>query len=222
MTNRDEEILKEVNENTKEVKVVEEMKEEIDFLMPTLDKTKPTIYLCGGFYGDWNDQVREYVGDQANVLDPRDFKSVNDEHVFVQADLDMIDESDIVFAYRQKENPSIGMCHEIGYAAAWNKYIIFHGEYESSKMERYFGFSRIMATTVEDTLEDALNHLDSAIGLWHEAREEERINAKSEADLLVSREGTVTDKRCVDQGYEQGNEGKCSEAIVNAALGFGS
>lgn len=137
-----------------------------------LDPDKPTVYLCGGFYGNWNQAVKDAIGDVANVIDPRDWRTdkPEPENIYVSRDIDAINESDIVYAFRQKKNTGIGMAHEIGYACGEGSYIIFYGKYESSDMERYWGFARQMADFVATDFEDSINHLKMVVEHWHEER----------------------------------------------------
>ena len=150
------------------VDVIDEEREFISDPVHNIDTSKPTIYLCGGFYGDWNDKIKEAVGLSSNILDPRDWRNIKDADRYVTLDLDAIDKADIVFAYRQKDNPAVGLLCEIGYAFGRGKTIYFVGEYENSRTERYYGFPRIMSDMIYDTVDDALEDLQEAIHEWTE------------------------------------------------------
>lgn len=119
------------------------------------------IYLCGGFYGDWNERVKEAIGGAANIIDPRDWKGITH---YVQRDMEAIERCDVIFAYRQAENPAYGMVWELGYAAGLgDKHIIFLGEYNGSNEDRYFAFCRQSASYSAKSLKDAIQHLAETV-----------------------------------------------------------
>ncbi len=69
------------------------------------------VYLSGGMKGDWQDEIPNMDG--VEYFDPRtdspQFSSAID---FVNADVEAVKDSDLVFCYMEKDNPS-------GIGAAW-------------------------------------------------------------------------------------------------------
>lgn len=165
-------ILNKEGDGLQSVDVIDQDRPETELPIHNIDKSKPTIYLCGGFYGDWNEKIKESIGHSANILDPRDWRHIKDADKYVNLDLDAIDQADIVFAYRQKDNPAVGMLCEIGYAFGRGKQIYFIGEYESSRMERYYGFPRTMADMVYLSVDASIEDLQETIHEWIEANVE--------------------------------------------------
>jgi len=129
---------------------------------------KPTVYLCGGFYGDWNTKIKHLIGHRANILDPRDWKQERLDYKYVPRDLQAIELSDIIFAYRQATNPALGMTYELGYANALGKYTIFLGEYENITIKRYLSFCRVGSSYIALDFEDAVLELNKALNAWDE------------------------------------------------------
>lgn len=133
-----------------------------------LDPNKPTVYLCGGFYGEWNDYVKNALEGRANIIDPRDFERTPNESYYVSRDIDAIENSDILFAYRQKENPGIGMAHEIGYGASNGQIVIFAGDYNDDNDQRYWAFARELADYSCINLEEAVLRLVLMVNHYYE------------------------------------------------------
>ena len=89
------------------------------------------IYLSGGFKTGWQVDVTEAIHrlrDTAEVLDPS-LHRIHDPKLFTEANLGMLRDCDIVFAYMEATNPGISnMSFELGYAHAMNKTIVLVNE----------------------------------------------------------------------------------------------
>jgi nucleoside 2-deoxyribosyltransferase len=80
------------------------------------------IYLAGGMYGDWREEVRSAMN--ADFFDPCDHWLDTLEE-YGAWDLYHVAQSDICFTYIERDNPScIGAAVETGYAAAGNTLVI--------------------------------------------------------------------------------------------------
>ncbi|MBU8921742.1 MAG: nucleoside 2-deoxyribosyltransferase domain-containing protein [Bacteroidales bacterium] len=116
-----------------------------------------TVYLAGGMRTGWQDQVINAAPD-LDYKDPRTH-GLRKEKEYTEWDLNAIDESTIMFAFLEADNPSgAGLALEIGYAKAQGKYIIFVCEAQHPHY-RYFGMSRMCANRVYDYLEDGVEFL---------------------------------------------------------------
>lgn len=98
------------------------------------------IYLSGGMKDGWQDHIkRDFPGHV--WLDPRDhgLKIARD---YTKRDLEMIDESEMIWAYFPLSNPSgIGLAAELGYAKAKGKAIYLAIETK----ERHWDFVKELA-----------------------------------------------------------------------------
>lgn len=137
-----------------------------------LDPNKPTVYLCGGFYGEWNEYVKNALEGRANIIDPREWKEDRNPSSYVSRDIDAIENSDILFAYRDVNNPGIGMAHEIGYAAANGQIVIFAGDYApATSEERYWAFARELADYSCVNFEEAVLRLVLMVNHYYEEQD---------------------------------------------------
>jgi len=85
------------------------------------------IYLSGGFKTGWQQEVTDVImghRDDAVVLDPS-AHLIHDPKLYVEADLGMIRDCDMVFAFMEATNPSMSnLSFELGYACALGKTIV--------------------------------------------------------------------------------------------------
>ena len=78
------------------------------------------VYLAGGQKSGWQDRVKEYVPNN-QYFDPRKDADQRFAYRFVQKDIELLQSSDLVFAYFEVGNPSgLGLAFEIGQAVACN------------------------------------------------------------------------------------------------------
>ena len=85
-----------------------------------------------------------------------------DPKLYTEWDLQAIKNSEIIFAYFEGNNPSgYGLSLELGYAAAYGKFIILVDEKSSSTPEisRYIKIVRETANVVFDDLDSAIRYL---------------------------------------------------------------
>lgn len=118
------------------------------------------VYLAGGMnQSDWQKKVTNTVGKKGFVFyNPREH-SLTDSKEYTFWDLFYVKQSDILFAYMQKDNPSgIGLTLEVGYARALDKSIILVDE--KSKHDKVFAerfkIVRESSTIVFDNLNDGI------------------------------------------------------------------
>lgn len=151
------------------------------------------IYLAGGFYADnWQEKVKinfiastkignglfEYhLENKEKVIffDPKqkergENNSELQKQIFSNPktytfwDLNAIDESDIVFAFIDKNNPALGVIAEVGYAVGKNKTVILIiEENHNIHKDRYFDFLRNMVKVDFKTLEEGIEFLKTII-----------------------------------------------------------
>lgn len=115
-------------------------------------------YLSGGFRSGWQKKVIMLV-DGIEFIDPsRHGLELEDQYTFW--DLLAIERADIVFAYLEKTNPRpLGLCVEVGYAAALGKKIIVVDETNDSRL----GMVRACAHVVISTLDDGIKLLNTLV-----------------------------------------------------------
>lgn len=120
------------------------------------------VYLSGDLNSDWQDEVKKHFVN-VTFFDPRDVKEkFSDPDVWTFEELDGIYDSDIIFAYLSKENPSgIGLALEIGYGKGYNKYVILVNEKRGKKWDMV----ETCADRVFDDLNDGIDYLERFIML---------------------------------------------------------
>lgn len=121
------------------------------------------VYLSGGLNkSDWQGLLIENVGKEGYVyFNPREHNLEHSKEYTIW-DLYYVRNSDIVFAYMQKENPSgYGLTLEIGLAAALGKPIILIDERSNydEAFKNYFRIVRETSSIVFDRFEDGVNFL---------------------------------------------------------------
>lgn len=120
------------------------------------------VYLAGGMRGTWQDQVKAACPG-LNFSDPRTH-GLTEPTEFAAWDLDHVRQSDAVFGYMSKDNPSgLGLALELGYAKALRKLTILVDE-KSPQDEAFARHFAIVATTTDVTkscLADGIAFLQS-------------------------------------------------------------
>ena len=94
------------------------------------------------------------------------FEAPDNEDAYTLRDFWQIRNSDIVFAYMSAGNPSgYGLSVEIGYAAAFNKVIIFADERSphDEPFKRWMGMCRAASTFHMNRLDEGLEVLGNTI-----------------------------------------------------------
>lgn len=119
------------------------------------------IYLAGGMNSGWQEVIIERFKTDFIFYNPAKHKLLKPSE-YTAWDLHYVKNSDIVFAFMEKENPSgFGLTLEVGYAKALNKTIILVDE--KSESDKYFeDFFKIVhesSSVVFDNLGDALEYL---------------------------------------------------------------
>jgi nucleoside 2-deoxyribosyltransferase len=116
------------------------------------------IYLAGGMHSDWRKEVRRQVssiGPSITFIDP----SAHEMHLpqaYTAWDLRGVSESDLVFAYMEKDNPGgQGLMLEMGFALGQHKPVIFVDESEN----RYFLIGHFAATAAFASFADGIDFL---------------------------------------------------------------
>jgi len=112
------------------------------------------VYLSGGMQSNWQEKVIQEVPD-IEFSNPATHGLEQPEQ-YTAWDLFKVAQSDIVFAYLEKDNPSgVGLALEIGYAKALGKLIIFVDEKEEPRFE----IVKHTSTVVFNNLEDGIQFL---------------------------------------------------------------
>jgi len=122
---------------------------------------KIKVYLSGGMRTNWQGKVMQSCGDKFVFFNPYEH-NIDKSIEYTQWDIFHVKESDILFAYIEKSNPSgIGLALEIGYAKALSKLIILvdekSGQYDDFR--KYFNIVRDSASVVFDNLDDGIKYL---------------------------------------------------------------
>ena len=125
------------------------------------------VYLAGGYRSAWQLKVKEVEG--FVWFDPKEKERPEGKVIpmtlneYGTWDLHFIKESDIVFVYAERTNPScIGLAVEIGFAKGLGKTIILVLEenHETIK-DRYMQFLKKAASITFDNLEAGVGFLQS-------------------------------------------------------------
>ena len=129
---------------------------------------KTKIYLAGGFRSNWAEDVKK-CSSNFKFINPKEKEFKNNERVIMNVneygkwDLHFIKNSDIVFVYIEKGNPScIGLCCEAGFAKGLGKTVItiLEPNHETIK-DSYLSFITQVSDIVFDNLTDGITYLKS-------------------------------------------------------------
>jgi len=121
-----------------------------------------SVYLAGGMKSNWAEEVIGNFSYEFSFYNPKTHGLSNPEH-YTQWDIHHLHNSEIVFVYLEKDNPSgVGLALEVGYARAMNKTIILVDEKTPNEIEvDKYGIVRNSANVVFDTLEEGIGYLRS-------------------------------------------------------------
>jgi len=112
------------------------------------------VYLSGGMKTPWREAVKEDCP-KFHYFDPCGH-GLDDPVHYTAWDIEMIKQSDIVFAYLAESNPSeTGLALEIGYAIGIGKTVIFANE----KRDPRFYIVECLATIATTSLDRAIEIL---------------------------------------------------------------
>jgi nucleoside 2-deoxyribosyltransferase len=126
------------------------------------------VYLAGGFKSDWANEVKK-CSNNFIWINPKDKEFKNGERVVMNVneygkwDIHYIRQSDIVFVYVEKSNPScIGLCCEAGFAKGLGKTVItvLEPNHESIK-DTYLSFLTQVSDIVFEDLDSGIKYLKS-------------------------------------------------------------
>ena len=126
------------------------------------------IYLAGGFRNNWAERVKK-SSDKFYWINPKDKEFQDGKRIVMNVneygkwDLHFIKQSDIVFVYVERENPScIGLCCEAGYAKGLGKTVItvLEPNHQTIK-DSYLSFITQVSDIVFETLEEGIDYLMS-------------------------------------------------------------
>jgi len=123
---------------------------------------KTIVYLAGGMQSGWQNTVIDRLKDRCVFFNPQDHMLSNSKE-YTTWDLHFVKQSDIIFAYLEKDNPSgFGLTLEIGFAKALNKTIILIDERSKidPKFSNYFKIVRESANVVFEDFESGLSYLE--------------------------------------------------------------
>ena len=124
--------------------------------------SKQKIYLAGGLTNNWHNKVISKFEDKFIFFNPRNH-NLPESAMFTTWDLHFVRQSDILFGYLEKENPSgFGLSLEIGYAKALGKTIILVDE-KSVRDEDFanrFKIVRESSNIVLSNFADGLSYLE--------------------------------------------------------------
>lgn len=124
---------------------------------------KTKIYLAGGINkSNWQQKVIDDVGQKDIVFYNPGKHELTDSKEYTFWDLHYVKQSDILFAFMQRDNPSgIGLALEIGYARALDKPIILVDEKSKSDEDfaNRFEFVRESSTIVFNKIEEGISFL---------------------------------------------------------------
>ena len=130
---------------------------------------KTRVYLAGGYKSCWQDVVRRELKDQFTIYDPKEKEFKNGHRVLMELseygswDLHHIRNSDVVFVFLERTNPScIGAVIEAGYAKGLGKTVITVLEKNHETIEdRYLEFIKKVSDITYEKLSDGISFLKS-------------------------------------------------------------
>lgn len=115
------------------------------------------IYLAGGMRGSWRETVRQSV--DATFYDPADHE-LDTLREFGTWDLHYVRQSDLVFTYIERTNPScIGSAIETGFAARDTTVVLVLEQDHEHFKDRYLDFFRKVADVTFEELQDGIDYL---------------------------------------------------------------
>lgn len=121
------------------------------------------IYLAGGFASDWRRDVKALT--KHAFIDPKEKEAVGKWSMDAIGawDLSAVRQSDCVFAYMERMNPSgFGLACEIGYAYGIGKLVVLVLEPgHTVHKDRYLDFMRKVSSVTFPTFDGGLNFLAS-------------------------------------------------------------
>lgn len=129
---------------------------------------KQIVYLAGGFKSDWAIRVKE-CSDNLLYINPKEKEYKRGERIVMDVneygrwDLHFIKQSDVVFVYVERSNPScIGLCCEAGYAKGLGKTVItiLEPNHETIK-DAYLSFITQVSDIVFEDLDSGIAYLKS-------------------------------------------------------------
>lgn len=129
---------------------------------------KQKVYLAGGFKSDWANEVKRQ-SNNIEFINPKEKEFKNGERVVMNVDeygkwdLHFIKQSDILFVYVEKNNPScIGLCCEAGFAKGLGKTVItvLESNHETIK-DNYLSFITQVSDIVFNDLKSGVEYLKS-------------------------------------------------------------
>lgn len=126
------------------------------------------VYLAGGFKSDWGKKVIIQCP-HLSFINPKEKEFREGERIHMNVneygkwDLHYIRQSDIVFVYGEKDNPScIGFSVEAGYAKGLGKTVILVLEPNNTTIkDKNLAFITQVADIVFDNLESGIDYLRS-------------------------------------------------------------
>jgi nucleoside 2-deoxyribosyltransferase len=124
---------------------------------------KQKVFLSGGFKSNWQQRVYDKLDGDFIFFNPR-AHSLEDSNEYTFWDVHFIKQSDIIFAYLEKDNPSgLGLIFEIGVAYGLGKTIILIDEKSSHDdiFKKYFKIVQHASSSVFSTFEEGLKYLES-------------------------------------------------------------
>lgn len=111
------------------------------------------VYLAGGMHSDWRERVKTESDRFFTWHDPS-VTGEPDVKTYALWDAMAIRNSDIVFAYLEKDNPSgMGTMVEIGYAKGLGKTVLFINEKHD---DRYTHLAEEMADWTSESLDEGI------------------------------------------------------------------
>ena len=129
---------------------------------------KQKVYLAGGFRSDWANKVKE-CSNNIDWINPKDKEFNGSERVVMNVneygkwDLHFIKQSDILFIYIERTNPScIGLSCEGGFAKGLGKTVItvLEPKHETIK-DNYLSFITQVSDVIFEDLGEGIDYLKS-------------------------------------------------------------
>jgi nucleoside 2-deoxyribosyltransferase len=124
-----------------------------------------SIYLAGGFRGEWQEHVIKELGVNFTIYNPKKHE-LESVQMYTAWDLYHVEKCDILLGYMSSDNPSgYGLAMEIGFAKAKNKLIILVDERSKndSNFKKYFAICHESSNLIFHNIDEAIIYLKQFI-----------------------------------------------------------
>lgn len=122
------------------------------------------IYLAGGLRSNWQKKIIDSYEEEFVFFNPREHGLEKSSKEYATWDLHFLNQSDILFGYMERDNPSgYGLALEVGFAKSQGKTIILVDEKSKEDLDfkRYFKIIHEASNVIFPSLDEGIAFLKS-------------------------------------------------------------